>query len=36
MIEQIMMDMQKADPDWNVVLLRYFNPIGAASVRKNW
>ena len=29
MIEQIMMDMQKADPEWNVILLRYFNPIGA-------
>lgn len=29
MIEQILMDMQKADPEWNVVLLRYFNPIGA-------
>lgn len=29
MLEQIMMDMQKADPEWNVVLLRYFNPIGA-------
>lgn len=28
-LEQIMMDMQKADPEWNVVLLRYFNPIGA-------
>ena len=23
------MDMQRADPTWNVVLLRYFNPIGA-------
>ena len=23
------MDVQKADQDWNVVLLRYFNPIGA-------
>ena len=23
------MDMQKADPEWNVILLRYFNPIGA-------
>ena len=23
------MDIQKADPEWNVVLLRYFNPIGA-------
>ena len=29
MIEQILMDMSKADPEWNIVLLRYFNPIGA-------
>ncbi len=29
MLEQIMMDIQKADPEWNVILLRYFNPIGA-------
>lgn len=29
MLEQILMDMQKADPQWNVILLRYFNPIGA-------
>lgn len=29
MIEQILMDLQKAEPDWNIVLLRYFNPIGA-------
>lgn len=29
MLEQIMMDIQKADPEWNMVLLRYFNPIGA-------
>ena len=29
MLEQVMMDMQKADNEWNVVLLRYFNPIGA-------
>ncbi|MCQ2966115.1 MAG: UDP-glucose 4-epimerase GalE [Alphaproteobacteria bacterium] len=29
MIEQMLIDMQKADPEWNVVLLRYFNPIGA-------
>ena len=28
MLEQILTDMQKADPEWNVVL-RYFNPIGA-------
>lgn len=29
MIEQILLDMQKADKEWNVVILRYFNPIGA-------
>ncbi|MGN1176702.1 MAG: UDP-glucose 4-epimerase GalE [Roseburia sp.] len=29
MLEQILADMQKADPEWNVILLRYFNPIGA-------
>ncbi len=29
MLEQILTDMQYADPEWNVVLLRYFNPIGA-------
>ena len=29
MLEEILMDMQKADPEWNIVLLRYFNPIGA-------
>lgn len=29
MMEQIMTDVQAADPEWNVVLLRYFNPIGA-------
>jgi len=29
MIEQILMDMNAADNEWNVVLLRYFNPIGA-------
>lgn len=29
MLEQIFTDVQKADPTWNVVLLRYFNPIGA-------
>ena len=29
MLEQILTDMQKADPDWNIILLRYFNPIGA-------
>ena len=29
MIEKIFMDVVKADPEWSVVLLRYFNPIGA-------
>ena len=29
MLEQVLMDVQKADQEWNVVLLRYFNPIGA-------
>ena len=29
MIERILTDLQKADPEWKVILLRYFNPIGA-------
>lgn len=29
MLEQILGDIQKADQEWNVILLRYFNPIGA-------
>ena len=29
MLEQILMDLHVADAQWNVVLLRYFNPIGA-------
>ena len=29
MMEQIMTDLQKAHPEWNVILLRYFNPVGA-------
>ncbi len=29
MIEQILTDLHTADPEWDVVLLRYFNPIGA-------
>ena len=28
-LEEVLMDVQKADLEWNVVLLRYFNPIGA-------
>jgi len=29
MLEQILTDIQKADREWNVIILRYFNPIGA-------
>lgn len=29
MLEQVLMDIHRADPEWNVTLLRYFNPIGA-------
>jgi len=29
MLEQILTDLHVADKEWNVVLLRYFNPIGA-------
>ena len=29
MLEQVLSDIQKADNEWNVILLRYFNPIGA-------
>ncbi|MDY0211835.1 MAG: UDP-glucose 4-epimerase GalE [Desulfuromonadaceae bacterium] len=29
MIEQILMDLHSSDPAWNLVLLRYFNPVGA-------
>ena len=29
MLEQILTDLHTADSEWNVVLLRYFNPIGA-------
>ena len=29
MMEQVFKDVQKADPSWNVILLRYFNPVGA-------
>lgn len=29
MLERILTDFCKADPDWHVILLRYFNPIGA-------
>lgn len=29
MLEQILTDLHVGDPEWNVILLRYFNPIGA-------
>ena len=29
MMEQVFKDVQRADPEWNVIVLRYFNPIGA-------
>ena len=29
MLEQILTDLYVGDPEWNVMLLRYFNPIGA-------
>lgn len=29
MIEQILTDLNVSDPNWNVALLRYFNPVGA-------
>lgn len=29
MLEQILTDLQASDPEWNVVILRYFNPVGA-------
>ena len=28
-IEEILADLAKADPEWSVICLRYFNPIGA-------
>lgn len=31
MMEEILKDLVHADPKWNIVLLRYFNPIGAHS-----
>ena len=29
MLEEILTDLHTADPEWNVILLRYFNPVGA-------
>lgn len=29
MVEMILRDLHHSDPEWNIVLLRYFNPVGA-------
>lgn len=29
MMEQVLLDLQNAKPDWSISLLRYFNPVGA-------
>lgn len=29
MIEEILGDIHRSDPTWNIILLRYFNPVGA-------
>jgi len=29
MIEEMLRDLQRADPSWRIALLRYFNPVGA-------
>lgn len=34
MIENILRDLYASDPEWSIVLLRYFNPIGAHSSGK--
>ena len=31
MLEEILRDLYVADHEWNIILLRYFNPIGAAT-----
>ncbi len=35
MMERMMMDLQHANLDWSVIILRYFNPIGAHESGKN-
>jgi len=29
MIEHVLEDLHQSDPEWNIVMLRYFNPVGA-------
>lgn len=31
MVEEILQDLQRSEPDWSITLLRYFNPVGAHS-----
>lgn len=28
-VEHCLKDLQKSDPSWNIIILRYFNPVGA-------
>ncbi|MCE0496045.1 UDP-glucose 4-epimerase GalE [Vibrio salinus] len=34
MVEECLTDFQKANPDWSIVLLRYFNPVGSHPTGK--
>jgi UDP-glucose 4-epimerase len=29
MLEQVLQDLYRSDPTWNIAILRYFNPVGA-------
>lgn len=29
MVEEVLADLHRAEPDWNIACLRYFNPVGA-------
>ncbi|MGS2722682.1 UDP-glucose 4-epimerase GalE [Porticoccus sp. GXU_MW_L64] len=29
MVEECLRDLQQAEPDWSIIILRYFNPVGA-------
>lgn len=29
MVEEVLRDLKKSDPEWKIALLRYFNPVGA-------
>ncbi len=31
MIEEMLQDISAADPEWRIIALRYFNPVGAHS-----